>query len=57
MMLHSVLCRLPDGDIVMAVILCDETHTGPVMLMVIRVVCHKFLCVRLIEAEGLNGVL
>lgn len=57
MVLHSVLCRLPNRDVVMAVILCDDTHTGPVLFMVVRVVRHKFLRVGLVEPEGLNRVL
>lgn len=51
-----VLNSPPDGNIVMAIVLRDDTHTWPLVLVVIWVMCHKLLCVGHVQTEGLNGV-
>lgn len=50
-------CSFYDWHIVVAVILCDEGHGLPVVLMVVWVVGDKLLRVRLVQSVNLNGAL
>lgn len=48
---------LSHWDVVVAVILCDQTHTGPVFLMVIRIIGDKLLSVCHVQPVDLDGAL
>lgn len=48
---------LAHWDVVVAVILCDQTHTGPVFLMVIRIIGDKLLGVCHVQPVDLDGAL
>lgn len=50
-------CRFYNRHVVVAVILCDEAHGRPVVLMVVWVVGDKLLCVSLVQSVNLNGAL
>lgn len=50
-------CSFYNWHIVVAIVLCDEAHRLPVVLMVVWVVGDKLLCVCLVESVNLNGAL
>lgn len=51
------LCSIYHWDVVVAIVLCDETHGRPVALMVVWVEGDELLRVRLVQSVNLNGVL
>ena len=48
--------RLANCHVIMAVVLGYQADTGPVLNVVIRVMCDELLCVGHVEAVGLDGV-
>lgn len=52
-----VLCGPPDRDVVMAVVLCYDAHAGPLLLVVVRIMCDELDRVCHVQTKGLDGVL
>lgn len=52
-----VLYSPPDRDIVMAVVLCYNAHAGPLLLVVVRVMCDELDRFCHVQTKGLDGVL
>lgn len=48
---------LGNWDVIVSVILCQKAKVRPVLFVVIRVVCYEFLCVHLVQAVHLDGLL
>lgn len=51
------LCSIYHWNVVVAIILCDETHGRPVALVVVWVEGDELLRVGLVQSVNLNGVL
>lgn len=55
--LASLFCGVGDRHVVVAIVLRDEAHARPVVLVVVRVVRDELLRVGLVQSVNLNGAL